>query len=135
MHCIPDTDAVHGYSAVETAATGSFFIPRPRFQPTPDRNNHQRQGVIFYPGGFPFKAGRDAVRRQQKRVRVSQRATQGFRLLVVLLHPVSRWHRGYISRSQPVVTCRETGCTLRYWLASSSFLLVRYHVISSHWPG
>ena len=67
-----------------------FYISRPRLQPKPDRDNSQRRRVGFYPRGLPFKAGHNAVRRQQKRVRVSQRASQGFRVLVVLLHPLSR---------------------------------------------
>lgn len=69
MQCISDTDAVFDHSAVEA---NTNFLPHPiRVRLISRPNKIIRPGRVLPSAtrGFPSKAGHNAVRRQQKRVR------------------------------------------------------------------
>lgn len=72
MQCISDTDAVFGHSAVEPTAIPPRLPPpliRVRFILRPNEIIRPGRVLPSATRGFPFKAGHNVVRRQQKRVR------------------------------------------------------------------
>lgn len=107
MHCISDTDAVFGHSAVEPTA-----IPPPpppiwvRFISRPNEIIRLGSVLLSATRGFPIKAGHNVVRRQQKRVRELE---GDLRLQVAARH----FYTSYLQNPRyPLVFRCETDCWL-----------------------